>query len=35
LKVFEEAELQGLDVIGFYHSHPFWDSFWSEADEEK
>ncbi len=34
LKVFEEAELQGLDIIGFYHSHPFWDSFWSEADEE-
>ncbi|MCS7114937.1 MAG: M67 family metallopeptidase [Nitrososphaerota archaeon] len=33
LKVFEEAELEGLDVVGFYHSHPFWDAFWSEADE--
>ncbi len=35
LKIFEEAEVSGLDVLGFYHSHPFWDSFWSEVDEEK
>lgn len=34
LKVFEETERQGLDIIGFYHSHPFEDSFWSETDEE-
>lgn len=34
LRVFEEAEFQGLDVLGFYHSHPFWDSFWSKTDEE-
>lgn len=34
LRVFEEAELNCLDVLGFYHSHPFWDSFWSKADEE-
>lgn len=33
LRIFEEAELAGLDVVGFYHSHPFWDAFWSEADE--
>ena len=35
LRVFEEAELQSLDVLGFYHSHPYWDSLWSETDEEK
>jgi len=35
LKIFEKAELRGLDVLGFYHSHPFWDSFWSETDEDK
>ncbi|MEM2546305.1 MAG: M67 family metallopeptidase [Candidatus Bathyarchaeia archaeon] len=34
LRVFEEVELAGLDVVGFYHSHPLWDAFWSEADEE-
>ncbi|MEM1540636.1 MAG: M67 family metallopeptidase [Candidatus Bathyarchaeia archaeon] len=34
LRVFEEAERNGLDVLGFYHSHPLWDSFWSKADEE-
>lgn len=31
VRVFEEAE---LDVLGFYHSHPFWDSLWSKADDE-
>jgi proteasome lid subunit RPN8/RPN11 len=35
LKAFEEAEKEGLEVIGFYHSHPFWDPFWSNIDEEK
>jgi len=35
LKAFEEAEKEGLEVIGFYHSHPFWDAFWSYIDEEK
>ena len=34
LRVFEEAELNGLEVLGFYHSHPFLDSLRSEADEE-
>ena len=34
LRVFEEAERKGFDVLGFYHSHPFEDSFWSKADEE-
>lgn len=35
LKVFEEAENQGLEVLGFYHSHPFWEPFWSNIDEER
>jgi len=35
LKAFEEAEKEGLEVIGFYHSHPLWDPFWSDIDEEK
>jgi len=35
LKIFEKAELQGLDVLGFYHSHPSCDSFWSEIDDER
>lgn len=35
LKAFEEAEEEGFEVIGFYHSHPFWDPFWSDVDEEK
>ena len=34
LRVFEEAESQGLEVLGFYHSHPFLDSYWSEIDEQ-
>jgi proteasome lid subunit RPN8/RPN11 len=34
LRVFEEAESQGLEVLGFYHSHPFLDSYWSEVDEQ-
>lgn len=34
LRVFEEAELRNLEVLGFYHSHPFWDPFWSKADDE-
>jgi proteasome lid subunit RPN8/RPN11 len=34
LRVFKEAESQGLEVLGFYHSHPFLDSYWSEVDEK-
>lgn len=34
LKIFEKAEIEGLDVLGFYHSHPFSEPFWSEIDEE-
>jgi proteasome lid subunit RPN8/RPN11 len=35
LKIFEEAERKGLDIIGSYHSHPFWGAFWSRIDEER
>ena len=35
LKIFEEAEREGLDILGFYHSHPFWEPFWSEIDDER
>jgi proteasome lid subunit RPN8/RPN11 len=35
LKAFEGAAKEGLDVIGFYHSHPFWEPFWSNTDEER
>ncbi|MEM3550585.1 MAG: M67 family metallopeptidase [Candidatus Bathyarchaeia archaeon] len=35
LEIFEKAESMGLEVIGFYHSHPFWDPFWSNLDEER
>lgn len=33
VKIFEEIEFRGMEIVGFYHSHPFWDAFWSEADE--
>jgi proteasome lid subunit RPN8/RPN11 len=26
LKAFQEAEKMGLEVVGFYHSHPYWES---------
>jgi len=29
---FEDAAARGLDVIGFYHSHPNHDAYWSEED---
>jgi len=35
LKIFEDAENAGLGVLGFYHSHPFWEPFWSEIDDER
>jgi len=35
LRVFEDAEREGSNILGFYHSHPFWDSFWSKVDEER
>ena len=35
MKAFQEAEIEGLEIIGFYHSHPFWEPYWSKEDEEK
>ena len=35
IKAFQEAEIEGLEIIGFYHSHPFWEPYWSKEDEEK
>jgi len=35
LKIFKEAEREGLDILGFYHSHPFLAPFWSETDNER
>ncbi|MEO3993476.1 MAG: M67 family metallopeptidase [Desulfurococcaceae archaeon TW002] len=35
LKIFKDAEANGLEVIGFYHSHPLTDAYWSSIDEEK
>ncbi|MGK7344512.1 MAG: Mov34/MPN/PAD-1 family protein [Candidatus Nitrospinota bacterium M3_3B_026] len=29
---FEEAAKRGLQVIGFYHSHPEHEAYWSEED---
>jgi proteasome lid subunit RPN8/RPN11 len=31
-EAFELAEKQGLSVIGFYHSHPNHDAYWSDED---
>lgn len=31
-KAFEDAAKTGRDVIGFYHSHPEHDAYWSEED---
>ncbi|MBS7656233.1 M67 family metallopeptidase [Candidatus Bathyarchaeota archaeon] len=32
LKIFQEAEKESLDVLGFYHSHPYSDAVPSEID---
>jgi proteasome lid subunit RPN8/RPN11 len=31
-RVFVEVEREGLEVIGFYHSHPYWSASASEID---
>lgn len=35
VKIFEDAEANGLEVIGFYHSHPMGEAYWSSVDEER
>jgi len=32
---FTYAEQNGLEVVGFYHSHPFWSAEASEADKAR
>ncbi len=31
---FEDANSMGLEVIGFYHSHPDHDAYWSDEDHK-
>lgn len=33
LRAFTYAEQNGLEVVGFYHSHPFWSAEASEVDK--
>lgn len=33
-KIFKEAEKENLEVLGFFHSHPLHEPFWSKADDE-
>jgi proteasome lid subunit RPN8/RPN11 len=33
-KVFEQAEKESMDVLGFYHSHPYWPAKVSSIDKE-
>lgn len=35
LRIFEDAERRGLEIIGSYHSHPLCEPFWSRIDEER
>ena len=35
LRAFTYAEQNKLDVVGFYHSHPFWSAEASEIDRER
>jgi len=33
-RVFEQAEKESMDVLGFYHSHPHWPARVSRVDRE-
>jgi proteasome lid subunit RPN8/RPN11 len=35
LRAFTYAEQNGLEVVGFYHSHPFWSADASEIDRTR
>jgi len=35
LHAFTYAEQNGLEVVGFYHSHPFWSADASEIDKSR
>src|SRR5881397_700587 len=32
VRVQREARERGLDIVGFYHSHPDWPARWSQTD---
>jgi proteasome lid subunit RPN8/RPN11 len=32
IRIQREAALAGLDIVGFYHSHPDWPAKWSSTD---
>ncbi len=32
VRIQREAELEGLDIVGFYHSHPDHPALWSSTD---
>jgi len=32
IRIQREAALVGLDIVGFYHSHPDWPAKWSSTD---
>lgn len=34
ITVFKDAASSGLEVIGFYHSHPNHDAYWSKEDHK-
>lgn len=35
LRAFELAEKSGMEIVGFFHSHPHHEAFWSTVDEER
>lgn len=35
VRIFMDAEADGLEVVGFYHSHPLGEAYWSSLDEER
>ncbi|MEM2896389.1 MAG: M67 family metallopeptidase [Candidatus Bathyarchaeia archaeon] len=34
LRIFMKAEEEAREVLGFYHSHPYWSAYFSEIDRE-
>jgi proteasome lid subunit RPN8/RPN11 len=34
LKIFMKVEEESKEILGFYHSHPYWPAYFSEIDKE-
>jgi len=34
LKIFMKAEKEAKEILGFYHSHPYWPAYFSEIDKK-